>query len=112
MKFNHKGTNYHPVMHPPPMPPGFSYKWVGNELIHRFNDDGLDIEGVKPAAESDKVKLPARANEIICFSLSSAGEDINGHIFTFEEKEDLAKVKEDFLKMKERNEICTWFHKR
>ena len=102
------GPNYHPVMIPPPMPPGFPYKWVGNELIHRFRDDGMEIDRVKPAEESDTMKLPTVANEIISFSVPSAGEDMKGYILTFEEKEDLERVKEGYLKMNERGELYTW----
>ena len=35
---------YNPAVQPPPMPPGFPYKWVGDELIKRFTNDGLEIE--------------------------------------------------------------------
>ena len=97
-----------PNVHPPPMPPGFPYKWGGKDLIKRFTEDGLEIEKAKPVAEVDYGKLPAKVKEITKFSIPSFGEDKVGYIFCFERRKNLGKVKNHYLELNKKGELYTW----
>lgn len=93
---------------PPPMPPGFPYKWVGNDLILRFNESNLEVEHTEPVAEVDHINLPTNKMEVTKFSIPSFGEDMAGCIFSFEKKYNLEKVRKHYLKLNEMGKLYTW----
>ncbi len=98
-----------PVMiMPPPMPPGFPYKWVGDDIITRFNESKLEVEQTELVSEVDYINLPTNAMEVIKFSIPSFGEDVEGYILSFEKKNDLEKVKKQYLKLNEMGKLYTW----
>ncbi len=97
-----------PIVLPPPRPPGFPYKWVGKDLIKRFTEDGLEIEKTKPVAKGDYINLPAKAKEIVSFSIPSLGEDMGGYILCFEKKNNLEKVKKHYFKLNGKGELYMW----
>jgi len=105
------GYNYHrtpDMIMPPPMPPGFPYKWVGNDLILRFNESKLEVEHTEPVSKVDHINLPTNATEVTKFSIPSFGENMGGCIFSFEKRNDLAKVRKQYRKLNKIGKLYTW----
>jgi hypothetical protein len=90
------------------MPPGFPYKWVGDELIKRFTENGLEMEDIEPAPENDHIILSVRAKEIIRFNVPSYGKKVTGYIFCFDKREAFEKTKKHYLDLNKKGELYTW----
>ncbi len=97
-----------PNIHPSPMPPGFPYKWSGKDLIKRFSESGLEIEKAESVVEANHSNLAVKANEMTRFSIPSFGENIEGFILCFQQKNDLEKAKKYYLELNEKGELYTW----
>ena len=93
---------------PPPMPPGFPYKWVNDDLIKRLTENKLEVEQTAPVSEVDYINLPTNATKVTKFYIPSFGEDVGGYILSFEKKNDLEKVRKQYLKLNEMGKLYTW----
>ncbi len=96
------------IIMPPPMPPGFPNKWVGNDLIQRFNESGLEIETTEPVNKLDYSSLPARAKEAIKITVPSIGEEGIGCILSFEVKHNMEEIKRHYLEKNKKEELYSW----
>jgi hypothetical protein len=103
-----RGNRTPPMIMPPPMPPGFPYKWVGKDLILRFNESNLEVEHTEPVSEVDHINLPTNKMEVTRFSIPSFGEDMSGCIFSFEKKYNLEKVRKQYRKLNKIGKLYTW----
>ena len=97
-----------PTIIPPPMPPGFPYKWVGDELVRHFSEDGLVLKKIRKISKFKDIDLPSETKEILSFSTSSNEEGMDGYMLFFEKDKDLNNAKEHFLEMNEKGELHTW----
>jgi len=97
-----------PIVHQPMMPPGFPHKWVTRDVVKSFNENGLEVENVKPVKETENLSLPANTEEAIEFSIPSSGEDVAGCILCFEDKDDMEKVTEHYRELNKEGELYNW----
>lgn len=83
---------------PAPEPPK-AKTWQSSDVVSAFKAAGLECESTRAMTKDDYGFAPLVAKEGTRFLIPSLGDDSGGRIMSFENKEDLEKTKEYYVKM-------------
>ncbi|MEW6599361.1 MAG: hypothetical protein AB1499_00165 [Nitrospirota bacterium] len=99
-----------PITVPPQVPPwhphGFPHVWTTEDVINALNERGVEVNNISFEVSGIHDNLPAKAKEIVKFSVSV--EDLEGTILSFEFNENLHKVRKYYLELNKKGELYTW----
>lgn len=65
-----------------------------DDVIDKFNEEGLEAEDVTEMTKDDYGMAPMKAEEAKRFLIPSLGEDSGGRIFSYDNQKDLNEMKE------------------
>ncbi|MGW8956593.1 hypothetical protein [Paenibacillus sp. NPDC055715] len=72
---------------------------TADEVVAKFKAAGLEAENTREMKPKDYGPLPMKAKSATVFYLPSIGEKNNGHVFVFDNKEDLQELKKRYEDM-------------
>lgn len=75
--------------------------WQTSNVLDVFRDAGLEVESPRPMTKDDYGLAPYIATEGTHFLIPSLCEDCGGRIFSFEDQDDLATMREYYVSLGE-----------
>lgn len=85
-----------------------SKHWLANQLAERFIKSGLPFNRVEKVKEADYIPATSKFKECLKFQMAAINRVLGGCVITFENVEDLNKLKEHYLALNEKGEFHTW----
>ncbi|TKH43417.1 stress protein [Paenibacillus terrae] len=69
---------------------------TADDVVSKFKTAGLEAENIRGMKPKDYGPLPMKAKSATVFYLPSIGKKNNGHVFVFENNEDLKELKSKY----------------